>query len=99
MKKALILFLVATFLISISGCTSRTEYDKLVDEKTALEKKTEELSSKEIELKDEISSRQKEIKSLRDELREAKRKIKSLQKELTKLEKSEAESEEIKSEP
>ena len=92
MKKALILFLIATFLISISGCASRTEYDKLVDEKTALEEKTEELSLKETELRDEISSRQKEIKSLRDELRGAKRKIRSLEKELTKLE-------EIKSEP
>ena len=93
MKKALILFLVAAFLISISGCASRTEYDKLVDEKTALEKKTEKLSSKEIELKDEISSRQKEIRGLRDELREAKREIRSLERELTKLEVSEVEPE------
>ncbi len=95
MKKALILFLAAAFLISVSGCVGKTQYDKLVDEKTALEKKSEDLSSKEVELRDEISSRQKEIKDLRNELKEAKVKIRSLEREITKVEKSE----EVKSEP
>lgn len=98
MKKAIILFLAIVFLTSIAGCVGKTEYDKLISEKTVLEKKSEELSLKETELKNEISSRREEIKTLRNELRDAKRKIQSLEREIIKLEKSESESKEVNSE-
>ena len=98
MKKVVSLFLAVAFLVSVSGCVGRTEYDRLVSEKTDLEKKSEELSLKETELKNEISSRREEIKTLRSELRDAKRKIQSLEREMTKLERSEVESKEVSSE-
>lgn len=83
MKRALILFFVAAFLISVSGCRTKSEYDKLAEEKRVVDKKYEQLSLKEASLREENSARQKEIKSLDAELKKAKAKIGDLEKKLT----------------
>ncbi len=82
MKRVLILFLVAAFLISVWGCVAKTKYDGLLEEKAALEKKSEELSAKETELRSEITTRQKDIRGLRMELKQAKTSIRSLERKI-----------------
>lgn len=91
MKRALILFLVAAFLISVWGCTPKSEYQKLLDEKTAVERKCSDLTAKNTSLNDEITARKNESKALGVELRKAQATVKNLEKELTKLKAEKAE--------
>ena len=84
MKRILTLFLIITFLISISGCVAKTKHEKLLEEKLTVEKKCEELSAKEKELRVEISARQNDIRNLRAELKKAKTEIRDLDMELSK---------------
>ena len=85
MKKVLVLFLIAAFLTTVSGCTPKSEYDKLLDEKAGIAKKCKELSSDRTQLNQTISARQMEIKDLRNDLRNANAKIKNLQRGLAKV--------------
>ena len=84
MKRVSVLFLIAIFVVSISGCVGRTQHAKLLQEKKAVEKKCEELLVREKGLKDEIYARQDDIKGLRTELKKAKAQIRDLDMELAK---------------
>ena len=82
MRKILILCLVALFALSVSGCSSKTEYDKLFDEKEALVKKIASISSEKTDLAKTIVSRDMEIRDLKSELKTVNSKLSVLEKEL-----------------
>ena len=84
MKRILVLFLITTFLVSMLGCVAKTAHEKLLEEKTAVQKTCEGLLAKEKELRAEISDRQSDIRNLRTDLKKAKAEIKDLDMELAK---------------
>ena len=84
MKRIMALFLVMVFLVSVVGCAPKSEYDKLRDAKTALEKKSEKLSSQAADLKTDLTAQQKAVASLEGELKRANAKVTSLANELKK---------------
>ena len=84
MKRALALFLVALFLVSVAGCTPKSEYDKLLVEKASVQKKCDELSSVKVNLEGQLTAKQKEIRKLSDELKQAEAKLNEVTKELKK---------------
>ncbi len=84
MKKVFILFLIGTFLISVAGCTAKTDYDVLLDEKAAVQKKCNDLSSERERLKGQITSHQKQIKTLQEQLKKRADQASVLERELAK---------------
>ena len=62
MKRVLVLCLIAAFLVSVSGCAAKSEYDKLLAEKAAVQSKCNELSSAKVHLESQLTAKQKEIK-------------------------------------
>gem|GEM_PF-1959782 len=84
MKKIFALMLVAVFLVSVAGCTPKSEYDKLLIEKEKVEKKCNDLSSAKVRLEKMVSSREKELKSLKETLKQTKAKVSVLEKKMNK---------------
>ena len=82
MKKVLILFLAGAFLFSLAGCTPKSEYDKLLDEKAAVQRKLDDMSSKKVNLDTEVAARKKEIKELKTQVSTLNTKSSSLEKQL-----------------
>lgn len=82
MKRILALFLIATFLVSASGCASKTEYDRLIDQKAAVEKKVQTLAVEKENLRQTIASRDMQIKDLANKLKSAEAKVRSIEAEL-----------------
>ncbi len=85
MKKVLSLLVLVAFIITIWGCTPKSEYDKLLDQKDAIQKKCTALSAEIAGYKKTIAAREMEIKDLKSELKLAKAKIKSLERKLERL--------------
>lgn len=84
MKRAFILLVAISFLITAAGCAPKSKYEKLLNEKIALEKKCEQVTTERERLKEEVAGRQGEIADLSGQLRETKAKVRSLDDELTK---------------
>ncbi|MGB2706148.1 MAG: hypothetical protein WBC74_04775 [Candidatus Omnitrophota bacterium] len=84
MKRVLALFLVALFLVSVAGCAPKSEYDKLLSEKSAIQKKCDELSSHKVRLENLVASKEKETKKLGEDLKKARTRANALEKELAK---------------
>jgi len=82
MKKVLILFLVVSLVISVAGCARKSDYEKLLDEKAAVEKKCNELTSEKERLKSETAARQAKIKTLEDTSRKTKASVQKVTKDL-----------------
>ena len=82
MKRAVALFMCVVFLLSVSGCTPKSEYDKLMDEKAAIEKKCNDITSAKARMADEIAAQKKEIAELKDSLSKASASAKDLEREL-----------------
>jgi len=85
MKRIVVLFLIAAFIISVSGCAAKSEYDKLLDEKASVQKKCDDLLSKNVQLRLTISTRGMEIKDLKSELKSREAEVRDLRKDLTKV--------------
>ena len=87
MKRIAALFLIAIFAVSLAGCVAKTEYEKLREEKSAVEKRLEDIAQREAELKSEIAARKQEIGSLREELKETNARNRELEEKIVELEK------------
>jgi len=85
MKKFLLLFLAVALVISVTGCSSKTEYDKLLDEKKELVKKQANLVTEKLALKKTIGSREMEVKDLQTKLKLEQATSKALKAELKKI--------------
>ncbi len=85
MKKILLLFLAVALVISVTGCSSKTEYDKLLDEKKELVKKQTDLVTEKLALKKTIASREMEVRDLQTKLRIEQATSKALKTELEKI--------------
>ncbi|NQU95798.1 MAG: hypothetical protein HQ549_06220 [Candidatus Omnitrophica bacterium] len=85
MRRILALVLIAVFMLSIAGCASKTEYDKLIDQKAAVEKKVLDLSADIDTHKKTIAARDMELRDLRSSLKAAEAKANSLAAEVAKL--------------
>ncbi len=59
MKKVIISVLALAFLVSASGCTCRSEHDKVLKEKASIEKRHAELTQENARLKNQISAVQR----------------------------------------
>lgn len=59
MNRVVILVLAFGLLVSISGCTTKSEYDKLFNEKASIEKECTQLTQENARLEDQISTLQK----------------------------------------
>ena len=79
MKRILVLFLVTALLISVWGCTPKSEYEKLMDQKTAVEKKLDATAAEKVDLQKTIGAGQMEIKDLRKQVSDAQVKVKDLE--------------------
>ena len=84
MKKVLALFLVCAFLVTVSGCTTKSEYDKLMDKKNAAEKRTEQIATEKADLAKTIQSRERELKDLRNQLKDMTARAQDLERQLAK---------------
>jgi len=82
MKKVAALFLLAVFLVSVAGCTPKSEYDKLLIEKGKIQKKCNDLSSVKVRLENQLSSKEKDLKEVRQALKQANANVSRLEKEL-----------------
>ena len=85
MRRVLALVLITVFVLSVAGCASKTEYDKLVDQKAAVEKKVSDLSADIVTHKKTIAARDMELKDLRNSLKAAEIKARNLEAEAAKL--------------
>ena len=72
-------------MFSISGCASKSEYDKLMDKNKALEQLQKDTLSQQAELKKVVSTREMEIKDLKNQLKTATVKAAELQNQLSKI--------------
>jgi len=85
MKKFLVLLVVAAFVVSSWGCASKSEYDKLMDQKKVVEKKVTELNAEKAKLKKTITSREMQIKDLKAEVSKTATAVSQMEKELNSL--------------
>ena len=84
MKRIVGLVLIAVFIIAVSGCAPKSEYDKLMAEKSRLDVKYNELSTAKVKIDAEIVGKLKDIKTLKDDLGKANGTINDLKRELGK---------------
>ncbi len=84
MRRILALALITVFILSVAGCASKTEYDKLIEQKAAVEKKILTLSADVDTHKKTIAARDMELRDLRSSLRAAEAKARSLEAEVAK---------------
>jgi predicted nucleic acid-binding Zn-ribbon protein len=82
MKKMVSFLLIASFIISVSGCTAKSEYEKLLDEKASIQKRCDGLRLEKEDLKEAIGAREMEIKDLKTALKKAEARAKSFEKGL-----------------
>jgi septal ring factor EnvC (AmiA/AmiB activator) len=59
MKKVVISVLALAFLVSVSGCTCKSEHDKVLKEKALIENRYTQLTHENARLKGQISTQQK----------------------------------------
>ena len=85
MKKLLILLVLVAFVVSAWGCASKSEYDKLMDQKKVAEKKVTELNAEKASLKKTITSREMQIKDLKAEVAKTSTAVSQMEKELNSL--------------
>jgi len=85
MRKVLILLLLVSFLVPVLGCASKTEYDKLLDQKAAAEKRLEDANAQQEDLRKTISTREMEIKDLKNQLQNSQRELAKSKAEVAKL--------------
>jgi len=85
MKKVLVLLVVAAFIVTAWGCASKTEYDKLMDQKKAAEQKVNELNAEKAQLKQTIASREMQIKDLKNEVSKTNATINQMEKDIANL--------------
>ena len=85
MKKFLLLCLAVALVISVTGCSSKTEYDKLLDEKKELVKTQANLVTEKLALKKTIASREMEVRDLQTKLKTEQATSKALKAELEKI--------------
>lgn len=85
MKNIMIILLIAAFLIPLSGCVSKTEYESLVEEKSTVDKKIEDFLSNEVKVVKELAGKQKEVNKLKAALAQANAKIKELTNRLSEV--------------
>ena len=85
MRRILALVLITVFILSAAGCASKTEYDKLIDQKAAVEKKVLALTADINASRKTIVARDMELRDLRSSLKAAEAKVKSLEEQVAKL--------------
>ena len=85
MKKFLLLCLAVALVISVTGCSSKTEYDKLLDEKKELVKTQANLVTEKLALKKTIASREMDVRDLQTKLKTEQATSKALKAELEKI--------------
>ena len=69
MRRALACILVIMLLFSISGCTPKSEYQKLQEEKVAIEKQNTSLTLAKARVEEKVAAQQKEISGLKTALK------------------------------
>ena len=84
MKRLLALFLAVSFVISVAGCTPKSDYDKLLEEKAAIQRKCDTLSSQKVHAESKLSAQEKQIISMVKELKDTREKTRDMKKELVK---------------
>lgn len=88
MKKVLALLLMAALMLNVFGCAPKSKYDKLLSEKTGLERKCEQISQDRDTLRGEVDTKKTEIRNLSGQLKAARGQIRNLSSELAKVKSS-----------
>ncbi len=84
MRRVLALLLIAAFIFSISGCSSKSEYEKLMDQKDIAEKKITSLVGEKEDAKKSLSAKEMELKDKTNEIKNLNARIKDLESQLAK---------------
>ena len=84
MKRVLVLLLLGVFIVTMAGCAKKSEFDKLMDAKNAIQKKCDTLAADRVHLNKKIADKEKTEKTLQDKLKMADSRIKNLEGQLAK---------------
>jgi len=84
MKRILSLLLIAVMLFTFAGCAPKSEYEKVLAQKTSLEKKNAAITLEGTRLKKRIEVLLKDVKTLKASLKTAESNANALKRELDK---------------